>query len=200
MVGIYKITSPSGKVYIGQSWNIEKRKNYYAKLDCKGQTALYNSLLKHGWSKHSFTILHELPPDVSQKILNDYEFFYHSQYQYCGISMLNLREPGSRGKLSPEAKEKISKTLKGRILSDETKSKMSLAQIGNKKGLGRHHSEESKEKMRVKLTGRIISEATRQKIRDSKKNLTDENRKNMSEAQKGKTPWNKGKRYKNKNK
>ena len=26
MIGIYKITSPSGRIYIGQSTNIEKRK------------------------------------------------------------------------------------------------------------------------------------------------------------------------------
>lgn len=26
MIGIYKITSPSNRVYIGQSWNIDLRK------------------------------------------------------------------------------------------------------------------------------------------------------------------------------
>ena len=29
MVGIYKIVSPTNKVYIGQSWNIENRKSGY---------------------------------------------------------------------------------------------------------------------------------------------------------------------------
>lgn len=29
MIGIYKITSPSGKIYIGSSLNINKRINYF---------------------------------------------------------------------------------------------------------------------------------------------------------------------------
>jgi len=29
MVGIYKITNPNGKIYIGQSINIESRKRVY---------------------------------------------------------------------------------------------------------------------------------------------------------------------------
>jgi len=35
MIGIYKITSPSNKVYIGQSINIEKRFKSYKRYDCK---------------------------------------------------------------------------------------------------------------------------------------------------------------------
>ena len=47
MIGIYKITNPKEKVYIGQSIDIEKRwKRYYYTLNCKSQTALYRSLKK----------------------------------------------------------------------------------------------------------------------------------------------------------
>jgi group I intron endonuclease len=49
MVGIYKITNPKGKIYIGQSVDIEKRKYYYQALHCKKQTMLYNSIKKYGW-------------------------------------------------------------------------------------------------------------------------------------------------------
>ena len=35
--GIYKITSPSGKIYIGQSINIKSRWKYYEKLRCNKQ-------------------------------------------------------------------------------------------------------------------------------------------------------------------
>lgn len=49
MIGIYKITSPTGKVYVGQSVDIEKRWNQY-KNENKSFVGprLYNSLLKHG--------------------------------------------------------------------------------------------------------------------------------------------------------
>lgn len=46
IIGIYKITSPSGKIYIGQSINIEKRWEKYQKYieNIKNQIKLYNSL------------------------------------------------------------------------------------------------------------------------------------------------------------
>ena len=46
--GIYKLTSPSGKCYIGQSINLDKRLNMYRLLHCKAQTHLYRALLKYG--------------------------------------------------------------------------------------------------------------------------------------------------------
>ena len=43
--GIYKITSPTGRVYIGQSTAIEKRFNDYARYtSCHRQVRLYASL------------------------------------------------------------------------------------------------------------------------------------------------------------
>ena len=106
MVGIYKITNPSGKVYIGQSLRIEARVRFYKHANCKNQTKIYNSILKHGWDKHFFEIIHQLPGDVTQEVLNNYEVFYWQQYQDCNIEMLNIREPGSRGKISEETKLK----------------------------------------------------------------------------------------------
>ena len=57
MVGIYKITNPSGKIYIGQSVNIDNRISSYKNLKCKNQTKLYRSLLKYTFENHIFEIL-----------------------------------------------------------------------------------------------------------------------------------------------
>ena len=47
-IGIYKITSPSGKVYIGQSWDIKKRFSKYRSLQSVyKQRVLFNSFKKH---------------------------------------------------------------------------------------------------------------------------------------------------------
>ena len=46
--GIYKITSPSGKIYIGQSKDINLRIIYYKNARCKCQQKLYYSILKYG--------------------------------------------------------------------------------------------------------------------------------------------------------
>ncbi len=48
MIGIYKITAPNKKVYIGQSINIEKRICSYKKLqNIKEQTLLKESFFKY---------------------------------------------------------------------------------------------------------------------------------------------------------
>ena len=56
MIGIYKITSPKGRVYIGQSIDILYRFKKYKQMQCKGQVRLYNSFLKHNVENHLFEI------------------------------------------------------------------------------------------------------------------------------------------------
>ena len=51
IIGIYKITNPKDKVYIGQSSNIEKRKYYYFSIKCDKQPKIYNSICCIGKQK-----------------------------------------------------------------------------------------------------------------------------------------------------
>ena len=100
MIGIYKITSPSGRIYIGQSWDVNKRFKTYKNLQCKGQTLLYKSLSKYGVENHIFEMIHELPKDVEQSILDTYEILYISQYNSNYIRSgfgLNLTDGGDKG-------------------------------------------------------------------------------------------------------
>ena len=55
--GIYKITNPEGKIYIGKSKNINTRFNHYKSLNCKNQPEIFYSLKKYGWFHHSFEII-----------------------------------------------------------------------------------------------------------------------------------------------
>ena len=61
MIGIYKITSPSGKVYIGLSKNIEARWRGYSikKKTMPQQRKLYYSFKKYGVENHKFEVLEE---------------------------------------------------------------------------------------------------------------------------------------------
>ena len=68
--GIYKITSPTNKVYIGQSTNSLFRFGAYKRLNCKKQTYLYNSFLKHGVENHTFEIIEECSIDILNERLN----------------------------------------------------------------------------------------------------------------------------------
>ena len=66
MIGIYKITSPSGKIYVGQSWNIEKRFFRYKSLACKAQCKLYASFKKYGVKNHIFEYVEILDSNICE--------------------------------------------------------------------------------------------------------------------------------------
>lgn len=158
IVGIYKITSPSGKVYVGQSWDIKKRWSDHRGAFKSSGFRLENSIKKYGHNSHTFEIIHELPADLDQSILDTYEILYISQYKNCGVGMLNLMSGGSNGKHCEESKIKMSKVQKGRKHTEESKRKMSEGRTGLKA------SDETRAKMSESKKGRFVSEQTRKKI------------------------------------
>lgn len=83
--------------------------------------------------------------------------------------------------MSQESREKISNRTKGKNRSNETKERIRLARTGVKRG---PHTEEWKKEMSERFKGRKASYR-----------MTDEIRRKMSEAHKGKPTWNKGKHY-----
>lgn len=103
MVGIYKITNPKGKIYIGQSINIPKRLYQYKKKrkECIGLKIL-NSLNKYGIENHSFDILEECEFNV----LNEREIYWIKYYNSIENG-LNIEIGGSNGPRSQETKDKI---------------------------------------------------------------------------------------------
>lgn len=108
IIGIYKITSPSGKIYIGQSVNINVRwYKDYKNLHCKGQTKLYNSLIKYGWDKHIFEVIEE----CKLECLNDRELYWKKHYVKqlgWGKMMFLMLNDGKGGNKSKETKTKMS--------------------------------------------------------------------------------------------
>ncbi len=114
MIGVYKILSPSGKVYIGQSRNIEKRWVRHREARKFKTSKLHSSLKKYGWRAHIFKIVSELPIDVSQDVINKYEQIYLDFYRDAGFLMLNIKEAGSMGLFSDESKLKMSISHKER--------------------------------------------------------------------------------------
>lgn len=161
MVGIYKITSPSNKVYIGQSWNIDKRIRSYLSTTLRSQRKLYYSFLKYGSFNHKYKVVHELPKDVTQDILDLYEQFYMDSYRGCGIELLNIREGGSKGKNHPESIERMRIANTGKKASEQTKQKMILSRTGLKR------SEDTKQKMSAWQVGKkkgARSNETKRKI------------------------------------
>lgn len=91
---LYKIVSPSGKVYIGQTSNLNLRIRMYKYKTCKSQKILYNSIKKYGWDKHIFTILKKLKTTL--EIIDALEIKYIAQYKALNIS-LNIASGGRNG-------------------------------------------------------------------------------------------------------
>lgn len=145
MIGIYKITSPSGKIYIGQSINIEKRFKQYKYLKCNGQIILYRSLKKYGTDKHIFEILCEC--EVYE--LNDKERYYQELYSAIGLNGMNCQLVDTfkeKRVFSEETKIKMSISAKKKIFTEEHRKNIGKAVI--KRG-GFPCSEEKKEKLRL---------------------------------------------------
>ena len=161
MAVIYKIESPSGKIYIGQSYNFTQRLRSYKGLFCKKQVKLYNSFLKYGFSKHIITIVHELPNDISTEVLNEYEKLYYDLYLHCNVSLLNISEPGNNRKLSKETKDKLALTRIGKSLSKETKDKIGNANRGKKR---LNITDEHRKNLSLSKMGHEVSEETRKKL------------------------------------
>jgi len=111
--GIYKITSPTNRVYIGQSNDIKRRMLTY--LEPKGgssQVRLKTSFNKHGIDLHNFIILEE----CEESLLNERERYWQEYYNVLTESGLNCKMTttlSKSGKLSDETKKLIGIKTKG---------------------------------------------------------------------------------------
>lgn len=207
MIGVYSITNcVNGKVYIGQSWDIETRFRDY-----KGYRAgahLSAAFKKYGIHAFHFGIVEVFPPTVSQAALDVAE----DEYIVAGGRLdqangYNMRRGGSHGKHGAESRRRISEIQIGRKLSEEHKRKI------GEKSKGRYYSAETRAKIGAAHTGMVFSEESRRKMRESHlgKKLsresiekrtrtrqangwfTAEHKQSISEAKKGK-PWSDGRR------
>lgn len=184
LVGIYRITSPSGRMYIGQSWSIKDRWRLHKCLDKAGCPLLINSFKKYGADAHKFEIIHALPQDVSQNVMDEYEILYINQYKDCGIPLLNIHKGGNNKRNSPQTIEKQRSRMRGNTwgfkkgqkvwnsgtvgvckawnkgiktgvkLSPEGRLKLSKINTGNKYNVGRKMPEKTREALKKANVGR----------------------------------------------
>lgn len=168
MTGIYKITSPSNKIYIGQSVNIERRFKWHKANSIKTKGRLANSFKKYGVNNHLFEVICEC--DVSE--LNIKERNYQDFYDVIGKNGLNLlltKTNDKSGYTSIEVRNKLSEIKKGKKHSPERNLKNSLSKLGIK------HSEERKEINRKAQLGRRTTDQAKynQKVAGLKANKND---------------------------
>ena len=127
-VGIYKITHrDTGRVYIGQSSNLSRRKSAYAGSGGGGNTnsVIKRSILKYGWDAFDFDVI----VYCEHNMLNVYEKGLIALYDCRTPNGFNVQAGGGDYSVSDETKELISRANSGRVRSDEVKKKLSNAQV-----------------------------------------------------------------------
>lgn len=158
IIGIYKIISPSGKIYIGQSRDLDKRLKSYkcGSSKTKGQPKLYNSFEKYGILTHEFEIIEE----CDFELLNIRERYWQDFYDVCGDGGLNcsLTETNVLPRLvRQETKEKMS-LIRKEMMSKLTKDPNYMAKM-KANGIKRRGVPLAKKTEEQKELGRKIATA-----------------------------------------
>ena len=163
---IYKYTSPSGKVYIGQTCQTianRARKNGERYKEC---THFWRAIQKYGWENFTLDILED---NLNSQEANEKEAYYISLYDSTNPKKgYNLKEGGNQAKMSDEIKKKLSKARLGMHHSEATKEKISNA-LKNKPKSEEHKkklSEAAKNRDSNGFANHKHSEETKQKIAD----------------------------------
>lgn len=176
--GIYKITSPSNRIYVGSTKNITRRWRDYKNLKCEKQRKLYNSFLKHGVEKHKFEIITECEEVDLLKLETQFGELYNVLDYKSG---LNLQLPKDGDKLGGVSKEVVNPGC------------FKKGSVPKNKGIP--NSYEQRKAHSLKMTGRI---SPRKGIKTNKPAwnrgipLTEDVKKKLSESLKGRKVWNKG--------
>ena len=175
--GIYQwVNRINRKRYIGSSEDIQSRRRHHLNALLRGTHD--NEHFQRAWNEYgadqfSFEILRECEPDD----LLMWEQVYVDCYDPADLYNINL-EVDRPPSCSKEARQKISKAKTGRVVTEETRRKLSEA--------GRNISEETRRNKSEAQRGRIHTEETRRKLSEVARNRSDETRRNMSEVRKGK--------------
>ncbi len=176
---IYKIISPKKRIYVGSTININERFKSYYRLKCKTQVRLYNSFKKYGVENHEFIIITECTINEMFNLENYYGNLYNTLDDKFGLNCVLPKAGTTFNSRTLETRLKLSKSNKGKIVSDETKLKLRNINLGKpSKNKGKKiHTEESRNKMRISHTGKILNDNHKNNISKSLKNKLPKNHK-----------------------
>jgi group I intron endonuclease len=165
---IYKITNNiNQKVYIGQTTVTLKKRWQRHNYECtkkRNAMAITSAIIKYG--KINFTI-EEIDSCSTIDELNEKETYYIEKFNSISPNGYNIEKGGGNRIMSDETKKKISNSNKGRKFSDEHKKKLSESHKGWVP------SNETREKWRKAFGGKRPSENTiNASIKSSQKTYT----------------------------
>jgi group I intron endonuclease len=163
VIGIYKIINPNGKVYVGQSINIENRLKQHRFFHDGKKTRIYNSIKKYGWGSHFVEILEE----CSVEKLNERERFWQEHFDSFnkGLNAMLTESSAKRREYSKNNFKSVKK-----VYSEEGLKSLKEKLTGmNNPFFGKTHSKEVLEKIIKANKGKKYSEETKKKMSDNAK-------------------------------
>ena len=191
--GIYSIINNStGKMYVGQSANIEKRFKQHIRSLNNGYHP--NNYLQRAWDKYgednfSFDILLKCSEDGLDVEERNFIKLYGTYKSGYNLTWGGDFTPSKH----PEIAKKISEKLKGRVFSKEIRKKLSDANKGkNNPNYGKHPSEKTKKKLSDSKKGKNNPNHGKKLSYDHKKKISeklkgrvfsDKHKKSLSEVQ-----------------
>jgi group I intron endonuclease len=166
MIGIYKITNPKGKIYIGQSTNIEERWEKGHKYNSGSGKKLKNSFKKYGWENHKKEIIEE----CSVEELSNRETYWIEYYNSYKKGLNSTPKGGIQGYKDEQWRKAHSEGLKGRKGYWEGKKRPEHSAFLKEKGCGLSYerTQEHKNNLSKKLTGTKFSKEICEKISQNK--------------------------------
>ncbi len=159
MMGIYKITNPKGRVYIGESCNVEKRLQQYKNGHYSKQWKLSRSIQKYGWSDHKVEVLEECALSELRERERYWQLEFNSIERGLNLKLTGIGDIKTLD--SPEVSANRSRGQRGRKHTQETREKLSAIRKGKPKpdGFG--------EQIRLKKKGSVLSEEHKRNISKS---------------------------------
>jgi hypothetical protein len=188
------------KFYVYEHWRTDRNECFYVGKG-HGRRAYDMRRGRNRWHKFLQAKLSHLGTAIEIKIVADgltereafdIEIERIAFWKNDGADLCNLTLGGdgpSGRKHSEEWKRMISQKLRGRKMSPESRARMSLAAMGNTKGVGKKKPQHVIDAMVARFTGVPKSDETKRKIAASKKGQvrlhTPEEDQRASERQKG---------------
>jgi group I intron endonuclease len=161
---IYRIKSPSGKIYIGKDEYFPNRMNSHRRIAENQRKVEYNSpihraIRKYGWSAMVVEVVDQNAKSVKELKCREKIWIWLNNSKSKGYNQ-TLGGEGTQGfKHSDSTKEKLRQMRLGKKMPEDYCRSLRLRMLGRKL------SEETKQRIAAGNRGKIVADSTKQKLR-----------------------------------
>lgn len=191
MIGIiYKYTSPSNKVYIGQT--IHEHTRYMRHKRTEGDNKFHRAIKKYGFENFTYEVIFTIDNDDRKRVKEKLDFmerYYIRKYDSLnnGYNLTAGGEGGRGTKHTEEFKQKISERMKENNpawnMTDEWRKHIGDSQRGKK--MSDNMRKLTSERMKSNNPMKNPEVAAKMSASQKGKHLSEEHKKKISESSKG---------------